>query len=92
MSRLTEREKLILGELHEIEGILAEGLGYPHDPDYGWVVGDHTSVTLAMEARRKLTELRETLQGLYEAVHTTWKNDQIEAAVVEARNALGHSE
>lgn len=49
-------EKGLLEELCEIESILAEGLGYSFSEDYGWVIGNHTVVTLAMEARRKLLE------------------------------------
>ena len=48
------REKAILRELDEVADILAEALGYTYDKDYGWVTGDHTAVTLAMEARRRL--------------------------------------
>lgn len=46
-----------LQELHETEEILAEALHYPHDEDYGWVTGEHTTITLAMEARRRIEEL-----------------------------------
>lgn len=46
----------LLREFKEIESILAEGLGYFYSEEYGWAIGDHTAVTLAMEARRKLLE------------------------------------
>lgn len=49
----TQREIALLREQSEIEAILAEALGYPNDPEFGWVVGDHTPVTLAMEVRRR---------------------------------------
>lgn len=45
-------------EAMETEAILAEALGYAHDEEYGWIVGDHTTVTLAMEARRRLEILQ----------------------------------
>ncbi len=44
----------MLEEMHEIERTLAEALGYSYDENYGWVTGDHTAVTLAMEAASKL--------------------------------------
>lgn len=49
-----ERAGLMFEEFNEIEGVLAEGLGYPYELGYGWVTGEHTPLTLAMEARRKL--------------------------------------
>jgi hypothetical protein len=49
----TWREKALLTQQHEVESLLAEALGYPHDDQYGWVTGDHTIVTLAMEVRRR---------------------------------------
>ena len=52
--RATWRELALLKDQMELEAILAEALGYPHDERYGWVTGDHTVVSLAMEARRKL--------------------------------------
>jgi hypothetical protein len=53
MIEYTDREKAILGELAEVEAILAEALGYQHDEQYGWVIGDHTPVSLAMEVRTR---------------------------------------
>lgn len=51
----TEREKAILRELGECEAVLAEALGYPwSDEISGYVIGDHTPVSLAMEARTRL--------------------------------------
>lgn len=38
--------------------------------------------------REEVERLRDALQGLYEAVHTTWMNDDIEAAAKEAAEAL----
>jgi hypothetical protein len=40
----------------EIHSILAEALDYPYNHEYGWLTGDHTEVTLAMEARGALGE------------------------------------
>lgn len=40
----------------------------------------------------EIQRLREALQGLYEAAHTTWMNDDIEMAVEEAHEALAASE
>lgn len=53
IDRLTRREKAILTERNEAADILAEALGYPNDPEYGYPTGDHTIVTLAMEVRRR---------------------------------------
>jgi len=49
----TERELKILNEIREASDILAEALGYHHDPEYGWATGDHTIVSLAMEVRSR---------------------------------------
>jgi hypothetical protein len=49
----TWREKALLTERNEVEGLLAEALGYTYDKDYGWLTGDHSIVTLAMEVRRR---------------------------------------
>lgn len=52
-------------EWREIEDALAPALGYEESPDPGygrWVTGDHTSVTLALEAARRIRELEERLQ------------------------------
>lgn len=50
-----------LSELSTVESILAEALGYqpgdggPDDPTGGgWVIGDHTAVSLAMQVREHL--------------------------------------
>ncbi|GAB3952344.1 hypothetical protein GCM10029976_090380 [Kribbella albertanoniae] len=51
--RLTDRERKLMIEMNEACDILAEALGYTHDEQYGWVVGDHTIVTLAMEVRTR---------------------------------------
>lgn len=49
-----------LAELATVEDILAETLGYPRgdggpdDPTGGgWIIGEHTAVSLAMEARAR---------------------------------------
>ena len=47
----SDREIAMLREFAEIEHLLAEALGYPCDEEYGWVTGDHTPVTLAMEVK-----------------------------------------
>lgn len=48
---LTKTEHALMTEMNEAAAILAEALGYHHDPEYGWATGDHTIVTLAMEVR-----------------------------------------
>ncbi|MEV8372968.1 hypothetical protein AB0P21_09540 [Kribbella sp. NPDC056861] len=53
MNELTERELAMLREMNEAASIIAEALGYPHDETYGWVIGDHTVVTLALEVRSR---------------------------------------
>lgn len=66
--RYTAREKALLTEHYEIECLLAEALGYepypPGSPGYSpdqvnYVTGDHTAVTLAMEAARIIKDLRD---------------------------------
>jgi hypothetical protein len=57
LEEMDEFKNAMFRELHEIEDILAEANGYPHDEDYGWVVGDHTGVTLAMEAKTLIEDL-----------------------------------
>lgn len=49
-----------LSELATVENVLAETLGYqrgdggPDDPTGGgWIIGEHTAVSLAMEARAR---------------------------------------
>lgn len=49
----TWRERALLTEQGEVEAILAEALGYKHEERYGWVIGDHTIVTLAMEVKAR---------------------------------------
>jgi len=49
----TRRERALLSQQAEVEALLAAALGYPHDERYGWVVGDHTIVTLAMEVHAR---------------------------------------
>jgi hypothetical protein len=64
--RLEEMDEFKNGmfkELHEVENILAETLDYPHDEDYGWVIGDHTGVTLAMESKDRIKDL-EFMRGI----------------------------
>lgn len=63
-------------EAMETEAILAEALGYAHDEEYGWIVGDHTTVTLAMEARRQLQILQRQVS-------------EVRHAAVEACDASG---
>jgi len=53
IARYRWRERAMLSELHAIESQLAQALGYPLDPMYGWVIGDHTALTLAMEVSRR---------------------------------------
>lgn len=59
----SERELQMLQEIRDAENVLAEGLGYPHDEAYGYVTGDHTVVTLAMEAARELRNVQKVLMG-----------------------------
>lgn len=64
-------EKLRRGysaELKDVEAELAPALGYLYDEVYGWVTGDHTAVTLAMEARRKIERLSERERELEAAL------------------------
>lgn len=53
MSDYTWRERAMLSEQAEGIAILAEALGYSYSDEYGWIVGDHTMITLAMEVRRR---------------------------------------
>lgn len=58
--QIRELERFKLGmfeEIREIESELAPALGYGWEDDYGWVTGDHTIVSLAMEARATIKEL-----------------------------------
>lgn len=56
MKNYTDFEYKLMLEMREVEAILADALGYPYDINYGWVIGDHTAVTLAMEAKDKLRQ------------------------------------
>jgi hypothetical protein len=49
----TTRERAMLAEQYQVECLLAEALGYPYDREAGWITGDHTIVTLAMEVKRR---------------------------------------
>jgi hypothetical protein len=53
---LKRRERGMLKEMREVETILADVLGYAYDTEYGFAIGDHTPITLAMEARRRIQE------------------------------------
>lgn len=84
----TENRRLIedaAREGHDAEAELAPALGYEYDEEYGWVTGEHTSVTLAMEARRKIGELDDALDNMrtergYHAEQTRqWEGNAIEA-------------
>lgn len=79
----------------EVERLQAanDALRVLKDPQQKSIPFDKAKADLRIEELEAANEvLREALQGLYEAVHTTWMNDHIEAAVAEARKALGHSE
>jgi hypothetical protein len=58
---MSDRDKIriaaLFGERHEVECLLAEALGYEYDEEFGWVIGAHTIVTLAMEVRDIMTRL-----------------------------------
>lgn len=47
-------------EIQEAQDTLAEALGYAFDEEHGWVTGEHTVVTLALEAKSKLQGYRRT--------------------------------
>jgi len=49
----TRRESALFAERAEVEALLAAALGYEYDEQYGWVIGDHTIVTLAMEVQSR---------------------------------------
>ncbi len=51
-------------ELRNVENELAPALGYVWEDGYNWVVGDHTSVTLAMEAREKIEDQQKKIEEL----------------------------
>lgn len=52
--RYTDREKKLLRELGQIEATLAQALGYPWSDEIGgYVTGDHTALTLALEVRAR---------------------------------------
>jgi hypothetical protein len=53
IDRMQEREKGLHREMNNASDILAEALGYRHDETYGWLTGDHTVTTLAMEVRKR---------------------------------------
>lgn len=57
IERLTEQKNALHREQNHATDILAEALGYLHDPIYGWVTGDHSITTIAMEAAAKIREL-----------------------------------
>lgn len=64
IARYRWRERALLSELAAVEAHLADALGYVNDPEYGWVVGDHTPVTLAMEVNRRGVVPR-TTEGIF---------------------------
>lgn len=77
VSELEEFKKGMFQELHDTEAELARGLGYKHDANYGWVTGDHTTVTLAMEAARRISELEaenERLKAEAQRLHSMIQN------------------
>lgn len=54
---MPERERLLHVQANEAVDILADALGYgPPDPDYGYPTGDHTIITIAMEAAARIRE------------------------------------
>lgn len=69
---MTDQEKVraLLRQQYEVDCLLAEALGYPYDREAGWVTGDHTIVTLAMEVRnRGVLPTREALALAYHRYH-----------------------
>ena len=77
------RKRAYYEEMNEAEGVLAEALGYSYDEEYGWNTGDHTVVSLAMEAREKIGELSGWVEELEEALKayadsSNWYEDSIE--------------
>ncbi len=62
-AKLERVQRAYFSEAHEIDQILGKALGYPAadesimpEPDGSVVTGEHTPVTLAMEAAKKLKE------------------------------------
>lgn len=55
---LAEHKKMLLNEFRQITDTLAEALGYHHDPDYGYAIGDCTALTLANQAAIELQNLK----------------------------------
>ncbi len=51
-------------ELKDVENELAPALGYVWEDGYDWGTGDHTSVTLAMEAREKIEDQQKKIEEL----------------------------
>jgi len=69
-ARFDQTRAGVVAEYHEIEQLLGKALGYPplypavSQVDDGSVgVGDHTAVTLAMEASGEITRLRDYVGG-----------------------------
>lgn len=66
----TRLEKALFSEAHRVEAILAEALGFtvypPGSPGYSpeevtYATGDHTTVSLALTAQRRIAELADRL-------------------------------
>jgi hypothetical protein len=69
-------------ELMETEEALAQALGMTEDPDYGYPVGDHTTVTLAWQVRDAKSEL----QKQFDAAEARVKELEWELALVRRTN------
>lgn len=66
----TPMEKALLKQQYEVECLLAEALGYVYEADHGWLIGDHTIATLAMEVRRRgVLPTREEVAHRYHRYH-----------------------
>ena len=99
MARLEEQLYGYQMEMMEIHAILAEGLGYPYDEDYGWLTGDHTGVTLAMEVLHRKDGEIQALEIAFEAAKSVMNRDVLaEFHEIlrdkrnQARNGVSHRE
>lgn len=77
-----DKVRALLREQYAVECLLAEALGYPYDREAGWVTGDHSIVTLALEVReRGVLPTREALALAYHRYHCHNQNPHTCTAV-----------
>jgi hypothetical protein len=70
LTALDENERIKKGYSKELQNIgdeLSPALGYPYEEGYGWVTGDHTKTSLAMEARERIEELEKENDEMHNA-------------------------